>query len=52
MKLYYASLNEYIMIWGTPIGSEGHSGSSAMCAAGWVWWQAFPLRQSPPWPVQ
>lgn len=26
MKLYYASLNEYIMIWGTPIGSEGHSG--------------------------
>jgi hypothetical protein len=26
MKLYFASLNEYIMIWGTPIGSEGHSG--------------------------
>lgn len=26
MKLYYASLYEYIMIWGTPIGSEGHSG--------------------------
>lgn len=26
MKLYYASLFEYIMIWGTPIGSEGHSG--------------------------
>jgi C-8 sterol isomerase len=26
MKLYYASLHEYIMIWGTPIGSEGHSG--------------------------
>ena len=26
MKLYYASLSEYIMIWGTPIGSEGHSG--------------------------
>jgi len=26
MKLYYASLDEYIMIWGTPIGSEGHSG--------------------------
>ena len=26
MKLYYASFNEYIMIWGTPIGSEGHSG--------------------------
>jgi C-8 sterol isomerase len=26
MKLYYASLGEYIMIWGTPIGSEGHSG--------------------------
>ena len=26
MKLYYASLTEYVMIWGTPIGSEGHSG--------------------------
>lgn len=26
MKLYFASLSEYIMIWGTPIGSEGHSG--------------------------
>jgi hypothetical protein len=26
MKLYFASLAEYIMIWGTPIGSEGHSG--------------------------
>ena len=26
MKLYHASLNEYIMIWGTPIGSEGHTG--------------------------
>jgi hypothetical protein len=26
MKLYYASLGEYVMIWGTPIGSEGHSG--------------------------
>jgi len=26
MKLYYASPTEYIMIWGTPIGSEGHSG--------------------------
>jgi hypothetical protein len=26
MKLYYASMSEYIMIWGTPIGSEGHSG--------------------------
>lgn len=26
MKLYYASIFEYIMIWGTPIGSEGHSG--------------------------
>jgi C-8 sterol isomerase len=26
MTLYYASLTEYIMIWGTPIGSEGHSG--------------------------
>ena len=26
IKLYYASLTEYVMIWGTPIGSEGHSG--------------------------
>ena len=26
MKLYYASTTEYIMVWGTPIGSEGHSG--------------------------
>jgi hypothetical protein len=26
MKLYYASVFEYLMIWGTPIGSEGHSG--------------------------
>jgi C-8 sterol isomerase len=26
MKLYFASIYEYIMIWGTPIGSEGHSG--------------------------
>jgi C-8 sterol isomerase len=26
MKVYYASAFEYIMIWGTPIGSEGHSG--------------------------
>lgn len=26
MKVYYASVTEYIMIWGTPIGSEGHSG--------------------------
>jgi len=26
MKLYHASLREYVMIWGTPIGSEGHSG--------------------------
>jgi len=26
MKLYFASITEYIMIWGTPIGSEGHSG--------------------------
>lgn len=26
MKLYFASLQEYVMIWGTPIGSEGHSG--------------------------
>ncbi len=30
MKLYYASLNEYLMIWGTPIGSEGHSGRHAV----------------------
>ncbi|MCC6523056.1 MAG: hypothetical protein IT373_10380 [Polyangiaceae bacterium] len=29
MKLYFASLFEYIMIWGTPIGSEGHSGRHA-----------------------
>jgi hypothetical protein len=26
MKLYFASVMEYMMIWGTPIGSEGHSG--------------------------
>src|SRR5437762_3147454 len=26
MKLYFCSIFEYIMIWGTPIGSEGHSG--------------------------
>ena len=26
MKLYFASTTEYIMIWGTPIGSEGHTG--------------------------
>ena len=26
VKLYYASIYEYVMIWGTPIGSEGHSG--------------------------
>lgn len=30
MKLYYASLDEYLMIWGTPIGSEGHSGRHAV----------------------
>lgn len=30
MKLYYASVDEYIMIWGTPIGSEGHSGRHAV----------------------
>jgi hypothetical protein len=30
MKLYYASVTEYIMIWGTPIGSEGHSGRHAV----------------------
>src|SRR2546421_13128393 len=29
MKLYYASGFEYIMIWGTPIGSGGHSGRHA-----------------------
>jgi len=26
MKLLYASTREYVMIWGTPIGSEGHTG--------------------------
>lgn len=26
MKLYYASLTEYLVIWGSPIGSEGYSG--------------------------
>jgi hypothetical protein len=30
MKIYYASLLEYLMIWGTPIGSEGHSGRHAV----------------------
>lgn len=26
MKMFYASFNEYVMIWGTPIGSSGFSG--------------------------
>lgn len=26
MKLYHATTKEYLMIWGTPIGSEGHTG--------------------------
>jgi hypothetical protein len=30
MKLYFASTMEYLMIWGTPIGSEGHSGRHAV----------------------
>jgi C-8 sterol isomerase len=30
MQLYFTSLMEYIMIWGTPIGSEGHSGRHAV----------------------
>jgi C-8 sterol isomerase len=30
MKLYFTSIMEYIMIWGTPIGSEGHSGRHAV----------------------
>lgn len=29
MKVYFASIHEYIIIWGTPIGSEGHSGRHA-----------------------
>jgi C-8 sterol isomerase len=30
MKLYFTSLMEYIIIWGTPVGSEGHSGRHAV----------------------
>lgn len=30
MKVYFASLTEYLIIWGTPIGSEGHSGRHLM----------------------
>jgi C-8 sterol isomerase len=45
MKLYFTSLMEYIMIWGTPIGSEGHSGRHAVgfwdtVLAGEMWYYA------------
>lgn len=44
MKLFYASLSEYIMIWGTPIGSEGFSGrhfvgfwDTVLCGETWYY---------------